>query len=265
MARLRRPTLPLEAQRQLRDIRLRLGTEVRSHRIRRGWTQADVAARARLGRHVVGAIERGQARVDLDALERIALAFGRPLRIEFGRDPQEAPTDAGHLAMQELVLRLGRATGYRAGFELPTRSADPWRSIDVALRDDHHRRLVIVECWNTIGDIGVAVRSSQRKRAEAGDLAIAWWGVEPSSVHLVWVVRSTARNRRLVAGYPEVFASRFPASSRAWAGALLSGTSPPNEPGLVWCDLPATRLFAWRAPARSRAPRPAVDAPHSPS
>jgi hypothetical protein len=62
------------------------------------------------------------------------------------------------------------------------------------------------------------------------------------------VVRATARNRQLVARYPEVFASRFPGSSIGWVRALATGTEPPAEPGLVWCDANATRLYAWRRP-----------------
>lgn len=227
---------------------MRIGDEIRSMRTRRDWTEAELAERAGLGRMVISRAERGEARIDLDALQRIALAFGRTLTVTFGRDPLEQPADAGHLAMQELILRLARAPGYRTGFELPTRPAEPWRSIDIGLRDDRHRRLLIVECWNTIGDIGGAARSSERKRADAERLASGWWGTDPHGIHLIWVVRDTARNRRLIASYPEVFAARFPGSSRAALGALTGpeAPAPPDAPSLVWSDLHATRLFAWR-------------------
>ena len=46
--------------------------------------------------------------------------------------------------------------------------------------------------------------------------------------------------------YPELFASRFPGSSRGWVDALTKGTPPPGQPGLVWSDVAGTRLFAWR-------------------
>jgi len=190
-------------------------------------------------------IERGQANPDLDVLQRIGLALGRPLLVTFGRDLAEGPADAGHLAIQELVLRLGRAAGFAGTFEVPSRPAQPWRSVDVALMCDEPRRVVLVECWNTIGDVGAAVRSTLRKRAEITDQAAARWGPEPN-VHVVWVIRATARNRLLVQRYPEVFASRFPGSSRRWLDALEGGADPPVELGLMWCDVGATRLFAWR-------------------
>ena len=71
------------------------------------------------------------------------------------------------------------------------------------------------------------------------------WGIE-GDIGVVWIVRSTARNRTLLQRYPEVFAARFPASSRAWVDALANGSAFPAEAGLVWCDVGATRTFEWR-------------------
>lgn len=76
-------------------------------------------------------------------------------------------------------------------------------------------------------------------------MAAAWWG-EAGRVGLVWVVHATARNNTLVRRYPEVFAARFPGSSREWVRALMTGGPFPSGPGLVWSDLGATRLFEWR-------------------
>jgi len=246
MPGVRRPRLAIEVERRIREQHARIGADIQAMRERRGWTRIELAGRAGLGRMVESRIERGVGSPDLDALQRIAFALGRPLVVSFGgRDPSETTADAGHLAIQELILRVGRSAGYAGTFELPTRPSEPWRSADVGLANGAHRRLIHVECWNTIGDVGAAARSSARKLADLRDLAIGRWGDE-SSVGLVWVVRATARNRALIARYPEVFASRFPGSSRGWVKALTVGSPPPAEPGLVWCDVGATRLFEWR-------------------
>jgi hypothetical protein len=126
--------------------------------------------------------------------------------------------DAGHLAIQELVLRLGRAAGYSGSFELPGGRGESWRSIDVGLADPSRQRMLLVECWNTIGDVGAAARSSERKRADLDSIAAGRWGPD-ASVHVLWVVRATARNQALINRYPEAFRARFPASSRAWIDA----------------------------------------------
>jgi hypothetical protein len=110
--------------------------------------------------------------------------------------------------------------------------------------------LILNECWNTFGSINAAVRSTRRKVAEAEQLAAAIGGdAGPYKVASCWIVRDTRRNREIVSRYPEVFATSFPASSAAWVRALTTSGAPvPEEPGLVWSDLRATRLLAWRKP-----------------
>jgi transcriptional regulator with XRE-family HTH domain len=231
----------------------RLGAELRSSRQRRHLTQASVARTAGLSPSAVSDIERGWGgSYSTDALELVAGVVGRSLRFELTADPLREPSDAGHVAIQELVLRLARGRSVTRTFELATKPAEPARSADVGLRDDTRRLLEIIECWNTIGDVGAATRSSERKRAEAEQLAVAIGPIDehgvaqPYRVRLCWVIRATALNRALVARYPEVFATRFRGSSSGWARALTEGTEPPEQPGLVWCDAKATRLFAWR-------------------
>ena len=210
----------------------------------RGWTQADLARHADVDRLLVGRLERGIGSLDVELLDRLAVVFGVPLAVGFDRDAQQDVADAGHLEMQELVLRLTRGHGWTRQFEMPTRPADPWRSSDIALGDEQRRVAIDVECWNTFGDIGASTRSSRRKTAELEQLAIAKWG-EGARAGLVWVVRETVRNRALINRYPEVFGAMFTGSSRAWVLALTTGSEPPDEPGLVWCDLATGRLHAW--------------------
>lgn len=222
----------------------RLGGQVKAMRLRRGWSQQDLATRADVGRTVIGRAERAVGTVELETLERIALALGVPLTVGFARDSMDEATDAGHLALQEIVLRHGRAGGFTGQFELPTRPNEPWRSIDVVLGCEPRQLVIAIECWNTFGDLGAATRSSRRKAAEVQQLATGRWGPDGRS-GLVWVVRETARNRALVARYPEVFAATFTGSSRRWLATLTTGAAPPSSPGLVWCDAANGRLHAW--------------------
>jgi DNA-binding XRE family transcriptional regulator len=246
--RRRRSELAAEATRRNLELLSKLGAEAKASRLRRGWTQRTLGAKVGPAHHTVGLAERGHGgNLSMDTWQRIGLALDRPLIVGLARDPHEEPADAGHLRIQELVLRLGRATGRATTFELPTRPSNPTASADVGLGDTRHRTLILVECWNTIGDIGGAARSTTRKVAEAEQLAVlrgddgeAW------RVTSVWVVRATRRNRDLVRRYPEVFAARLPGSAAAWVRALTGSAEPPESPGLVWCDVASTRLFAWR-------------------
>ncbi len=242
-----RTRIAVEAERRSREELARAGGEVRAARLRKRLTQVALGHRVGLSQASISRAERGHGGgLTLDAWQRISLAIERPLVVTFQRDLAGETADAGHLAMQELVLRLGRAAGYRATFELSTRPAEPWRSVDVGLCDDPGHRLILVECWNTVGDVGAAARGSERKRAEAEALAVARWGEQVHRVGLVWVVRASARNRALVGRYPEVFLARFPGSSQGWVRALIEGEAPPPDAGLVWSDLAGSRLFAWR-------------------
>lgn len=244
----RRSTLSLAARRTVQPVLTREGGKLRRARKRRGWTQVELARRVQVAQATISEMERGEGgTLSVELWQQVAIVLGLALDLTLGRDALEEPVDAGHLALQELLLKIGRLAGYGRTYELPTKPSDPSLSTDVGLTDDANRRLLQVECVNTFGNINASIRSSDRKRAEAEQMAIAVRHGQPYAVHQVWVVRSTRRNRALLARYPEIFAARFTASSKAWVRALTTGAPPPTEPGLVWCDVRATRLFEWRA------------------
>jgi transcriptional regulator with XRE-family HTH domain len=249
MARTKRPAIEIEATQLANDVAVRIALEFRETRETRRWTQAALARKAGLTRPVYGRIERAEVDPGIRQLEQIALALGRPLTVSLSRDPAALPADSGHLEIQELVIANGRRQGYEARFELGVRPSNPWRSVDVLLSSEARRVMIVVACWNVIGDLGAATRSSSRKRVEAADLGVAAWG-PPVSAHLVWVVRATPRNRLLVATYPEIFSTRFPGSSRGWIEVLTGSQPPPSDDGLVWIDTRTKRFFAWRRRAK---------------
>lgn len=246
----RRSSVSIQARRALQPLLTREGSKIRRARKRRRWTQDELAPRAGVSQSTISEIERGVGgSLSLETWQQVATVLGLRLDLTLGRDALEEPVDAGHLAVQELVLRLGRLAGYRRTYELATKPSDPSLSTDVGLTDDANRRLIQVECVNTFGNINAAIRSSDRKRAEAEATAISIGHGQPYAVHQVWVVRATRRNRALLSRYPELFAARFTGSSKRWVNTLGTGAAPPNEVGLVWCDVNATRLFEWRSRA----------------
>lgn len=243
----KRTDLAIAADTATADIRRTIGAEVTQSRDRRRWSRDELGERIGLTRQIVRRIELGEAGVRLEDLVRATHAIGRPLAVSLRRDSTGEAADAPHLAMQELVLRTARKAGFDRTFELPV-GPEPWRSVDVGLSSARLRACIAVECWNALGNIGAAARSSNRKLAELSAAAVARWGAEGVG-GLVWVVRATAANRALVARYPEVFKSRFKGSSRAWLAVLTRHAPPPDEPGLLWCDIRASRLFTWRRPS----------------
>ena len=251
----RRPTDTVrEAERLSRSIADVLGPTVRSGRLRLRLTQAELAERIGVHQSWVSRIELGRGRgLALETWIAIGVALGQPLAVTFSRPlgVTLGPADAGHLAMQERLLTLARATGRTATFELSTRTSDPSRSIDVCVRDARHRVLIIEEAWNTFGDVGAAARTTARKRAEAADLAATIDDGAPYRVASVWVVRPSATNRSLLARFPGIFSAACPGSSRHWTRALTSTDAPPVGQGLVWLDPSSGTVTEWRRRAAS--------------
>ena len=247
MVKIKRQELAAEARRLNQEQLAILGGRVRAARLRRRLTQAQLGTRVGLARPTVGAIERGWGGGHtLDTWQRLAVALGNRLRIDLQRDVLEEPADIGHLPMQELILRLARSHGVEGTFELPIRPSNSRHSIDVFLRDNRRRCLIVVECVNVLADIGALARNFDWKLSKAAEAAVAIGGVDPYQVGGCVVIRATARNRALVHRFGSVFRTHWPGSSARWVRHLALGEDPPDLPGLVWCDVPATRLFAWR-------------------
>ena len=172
----------------------------------------------------------------LGAWIRMGLAIDRPLAVSFSRVARCAskPRDAGHLAAQELVLRLvARIPAASADFELPTRPADPARSIDVAIRDEADRDLiVVVEIWNRLDDVG---SGGSRHVAKGFGGWRAWRDrhlpgtASPTASPCAGCSSIPSANRRLVQRYPEIMRSRFPGSSHGMGSLHLSEGSPPPD------------------------------------
>lgn len=221
-----------------------LGQSVRSARRRRRLTQQALADRVGISRQRIGDVELGKSlALPMSVWFALGEALGIYLRFEFGRDPQAGLRDAGHLDIQELVMRVAIAAGWKAEWE----SRSGRRSIDVRLEDRQRRRILIVECVNTLGDLGEAMRSSDYKVREAELRAVAIAGDgQLFDVGLVWVVRDTKADRELVGRYGRLLDSRFTGSSVEWIKALVVGGRMPGQAGLVWSDARATRLFARR-------------------
>jgi len=249
MRRSKRSAARIEASLEAARIAVTLGQGLKRYRKERRWTQDRLAEAVGVGRVRIGELERGLgASAPLARWVLIGQRLGRPLAVGFSAsiDSGARLADAGHLDMQETVLWMVQRHGWPGRFELRTRASEHAGSIDVLVRDDVGRRLLVIECWNTVRDLGAASRSTDRKLLEAADIAVAIGADRPYTVHGCWVVRPTAANRNLVRSYPQIVRARFLGSSVAWCRTLNDGAAPPAEVGLVWLDVAARRAVAVR-------------------
>lgn len=247
-------------RREAAAIAATLGRDARRARAARRTTQAHVARRIGVSRSRYADLERGEgAGAPLELWVQVGIALGRPLAVAFSRElepPAGGLLDAGHLAAQELVLRLARQHGRRPDVELALGSSRQPHTADVVLRDDRQRALILLEILNRITDLGGSARSTERKVRELEGLAILAGGDrEPYRVAVGWLLTDTTANRRIVATYPEFFRSRFPGSSVALVRVLLAGDEPSAEPAVAWIDPARHRIHALRMPASPRTVR----------
>jgi transcriptional regulator with XRE-family HTH domain len=166
-----------EGERETRALCARLGSELRAARLRKRLTQAQVGVLIGVHQSRISQMERGfGANSSVGIWIAFGIAVGRPLAISTSRSLIAEPREAGHLAAQELVLRLARAHGIPGSFELQTRPAPNATYIDVCLRNDRHRVLEVIEIWNAFEEIGAGARNFKRKLAEAQAIAVVAGG-----------------------------------------------------------------------------------------
>ena len=251
MPGVRRSPLAIAATGRALEQRIRIGGEIRTMRERRDWTRTELAARAGIGRMVESRVERGASNLDLDVLQRIGIALDRPLLVTFGRrhrwSNRRTPATWRCRSSSSDSVAL---PAMPPDFELPTRPAEPWRSVDVGLiseserRDDPRRVLEHLRrrrCGSTVHE--PEARRSRRPRRRPMGLRCTRRRRLGRPVHSPEPCAASAISRGIRRPVPGIVtrldrrADRRPAS--------------PGESGLVWCDVGATRVFEWRRHATS--------------
>jgi transcriptional regulator with XRE-family HTH domain len=242
MRRVRRPPALITGTREARAIAANLGRDTKATRRRRHLTQAALGELVDLGQSEISYLERGLgARTSIETWVAIGIALERPIAIGFTRDVVAPLNDAGHLAAQELLIRLATAAGWRTAFEAPDDPRAPTGSTDVRL--ERAGVVVLVEIWNRLDDLGAAIRSSDRK------LATTVQRTPARDVRRLWLLVDTAANRAIVRRFPAVIRARFPGSSAGWIRAVAGSATAPPEAGLAWIDVGSARLRGLRLAA----------------
>lgn len=228
--------------REAQAIAANLGRDLKTTRQRRRLKQSELGHLVGLGQSEISHLERGHgARTSIETWIALGIALQRPISIGFSRDVVDPmPLDAGHLAAQELTLRLTARGGWKGRFEAPSDPSAPRHSTDIESTSPDGR-IVLVEIWNRLDDLGAAVRSSDRKLAD-----LARRQPTPASVSSCWLLVDTSANHEVVRRYPSILQARFGGSSTGWVGALMTGSTAPARPGLAWIDVRSGRLRPMR-------------------
>lgn len=109
MPGIKRPSARIIGHLKASEAAAKAGLEVKAGRKRRGMHQESLAAKIGISQARQADLEAGRGGgAPLEVWFALGEALGRPFRAEFLRDRLEEPADAWHLAIQELVLKLGR-------------------------------------------------------------------------------------------------------------------------------------------------------------
>jgi transcriptional regulator with XRE-family HTH domain len=195
---------------------IELGRALRAIRHRRGWTQAEVAARAGVPQSVVSRTERGLIEgMSLRSLRRICTAL--EVRLMFTpswRGGELARLlDEGHAAVTDRTVVLDRRYGWSPIVEVTFSHYGERGSIDVlALRPDRLAAL-IQECKTELASTEELNRGVDRKVRLAADLVQERFGWRPKIVGRLVVFADTSSNRRRVAA-ANVLAAAYPTRGR---------------------------------------------------
>lgn len=244
----------VNGRRRADELADRLGRSVRERRQALAATQAQVGdaagtsqtwmSRAELGRGSAGSLETWASLADAVGGRLVAYIEDSPTA--------DRPRDFQHVIRQELVIRLAARGGWIAAPEhaLAADGQDRWRYVDLLLRRPATREMAVVEVWNLLADIGDGLRGLATKVNRLQAANPGW------SVSGLLVVRATSRNRRTVGRLAALFGAALTAPSSACLRALHdTHRRMPTGSGMVWTDVPGTRLMAARlrmAPAQSK-------------
>jgi transcriptional regulator with XRE-family HTH domain len=197
---------------------VRFGATIKAARVKRGWRQADLAAKAGVSQAAVWRAERGHIpEMTLAAIRQLAAAL--EIRVELLPRGRGADLDrllsARHSALHESVLRA-LAHDFPEWEMASEVSFAIWGErgvIDLLLWHPGRRGLLIIEFKTELVDVGDLLSTMDRRRRLANEIAKerGWF---PTSVP-TWVVLAASRtNERRIAEHRAVLRNAYPADAR---------------------------------------------------
>ena len=203
---------------------LRVGRSLRAIRIRLGWRQVDVAAKAGVSRSFVSTLERGQARsTDLARIEAVCAALGADLdvRVRWRGEALDRLLDEGHATIVDGFVRLLPPPAWATWLEVTFNDYGDRGSIDVLGWHAATRTLLVAEIKSTVADAQGTLAPLDRKVRVAPKVA-RQLGLDPAVIGRVLVVGDGPTNRRRIARFGDLFRVALPARNvevRRWFAA----------------------------------------------
>ena len=244
----------------------RLGSALKSIRLRAGLTQEEVAVAAGVPRSLVGRIERGRVsgvRVGDVGSVAAVLDASVDLILRWHGGDLGRLTNARHAAIHEAgAARFAELKDWVLEPEVSFSSYGERGVIDGLAWHAVTRSLLVLELKSEIVDINDLMGSVDRKRRLAADIGRSrgWVPVTVST----WVVVADSRtNRRMLARHASALRLKFPADGHAIAAWLRRPMGAINALGfmpIASLAITGATVAGARHARRARAPMPEPDA-----
>jgi transcriptional regulator with XRE-family HTH domain len=205
-----------------------IGRLFRQVRLRLGWRQADVAARARIARSVYSDAERGHLdQLTVATLRRIAGVLEVRLNIEpsWRGGRIERVLSGRHATMAERVTAMLVGAGWIVRPEASFNHFGERGVVDLVAWHPQTKALLLIEIKTELVDPSGLLATTDRRRRLATVIA-GESGWDPAVI-AQWVVLAEGRtNQRRVAAHRSLLRAAFPANGRAVAGWLANPVRP---------------------------------------
>jgi transcriptional regulator with XRE-family HTH domain len=195
---------------------VRLGRFVRLARRRRGWRQADLAARSGVSQALISLIERGHLdRVSIRILRRVlaALEASASVDLRWRGGALDRLLDEGHAALGERFGAGLDRTRWTFEAEVSYSIFGERGSIDILAWGAASQCLLVVEIKTELTSIESTLRKLDEKVRLAPAIAADRFGWRAMAVSSVLVLPSTSTARRRVAAHEASIRSKLPAST----------------------------------------------------
>lgn len=205
-----------------------IGRVFRFLRIRLGWPQRIVAAKAGISASAYSELERGH--IDTVSLGRLRMVAS-VLEVRLFLEPRwrgaglDRALSAGHGSMTEAVARILIEDGWEVRPEVSFNHYGERGIIDLVAWHAPTRTLLLVELKTELVDINDLLAVTDRRRRLAATI-VEQFGWKPRTVGQ-WVVVAEGRtNRRRVAEHRAALRAAFPDDGRSVAGWLAAPARP---------------------------------------
>ena len=196
---------------------VRVGAAIRAVRLRRGLSQAEIAAAAGVSDSTVSLIEQGRLdEATVKAIRRVAGAVGMHVPFEprwRGADLAKLLDEAHARACRQVVARL-ESSGWIVRPEFTFNWRGERGSVDILAWHPASRCLLIVEVKTALADLQDLLSTMDRK-LRIVPLLVPPLGWRPCAVATVLVLPDESWSRKAVADYGPLFEAALPARTVA--------------------------------------------------